>query len=140
MSILENVQSAGGSPLFVTELMSLLGLSQYDLEDPIRFERFKDVVAYMKDNKNYSYIIKKITMNKQVDPLDQTWTYIALDKQMDETEISLKEVNEQIETLLQFSNEKNINIEELEDYKMLSKTRDDIFNKLNQLDSEIKLY
>jgi len=140
MSILDNVQSSGGSALFVTEIMSLLGLNQYDLEDPIRFERFKDVVAYMKEQKNYAYIIKKIVMNKAVDPLDQTWTYIALDKQMDETEIELKEVNEQIETLTQFADDKGSNPEEMADYKTLVNKRNEIFGKLNNLDSEIKLY
>ena len=135
MSILENIQSSGGSALYATEMMSLLGLNQYDLEDPIRFERFKDVVAYFKD-KNYSYVIKKITMNKQVDPLDQTWTFIALDKQMDETEIELKETNEQIDTLFRFGSD----VEELQDYKTLTNKRDSIITRLNELDSEIKLY
>ena len=139
MSILENIQSSGGSALYATEMMSLLGLNQYDLEDPIRFERFKDVVAYFKD-KNYSYVIKKITMNKQVDPLDQTWTFIALDKQIDETEIQLKETNEQIDTLLRFASDKGSDVEELQDYKMLTGKRDSIIIKLNELDSEIKLY
>lgn len=139
MSILENIQSSGGSALFATELMSLLGLNQYDLEDPIRFERFKDVVSYLKD-KNYSYIVKKITMNKQVDPLDQTWTFIALDKKIDETEIQLKETNEQIETLIRFSSDKGNNVEELQDYKNLTSKRDSIITRLNELDSEIKLY
>lgn len=139
MSILENIQSSGGSALYATEMMSLLGLNQYDLEDPIRFERFKDVVAYFKD-KNYSYVIKKITMNMQVDPLDQTWTFIALDKQIDETEIQLKETNEEIDTLLRFASDKGSDVEELQDYKVLTGKRDSIIIKLNELDSEIKLY
>lgn len=139
MSILENIQGSGGSALYATEMMSLLGLNQYDLEDPIRFERFKDVVSYFKD-KNYSYVIKKITMNKQVDPLDQTWTFIALDKQIDETEVQLKETNEQIDTLLRFASEKGSDAEELKDYKTLTSKRDSIITKLSELDSEIKLY
>ena len=140
MSILENIQATGSTALFATEVMSLLGLNPYDLEDPSRFEKFKSVISYLKTQENYRYIIKKIALNKNVDPLDTVYDFVKLNEDMDLVEKEYKEVSEQIDTLVKFSSEKGVEPEELADYKTLSDKRDSIISKLQALNDEAKLY
>jgi cell division protein FtsL len=140
MSILENMQDAGGSALFLTDLMSKLGLNQYDLEDPIRFERFKDIAKQLKNNDNWSYIVKKVTLNKQVDPLDTVWTFLELNNKADLVQAELDSLNEDLDTITQFADDKEASVEDLGNYKRILDKKIQVENKLRGLEEEIKLY
>jgi len=140
MSILENMQDASGSPIFLADLMATLGLNQYDLEDPIRFERFKDISKQLKNNSNWAYIVKKVTLNKQVDPLDTVWTFLELNNKADMVQAELDSLNEDLETVIQFADDKEASVEDMGNYRRILDRKVQTENKLRGLEEEIKLY
>lgn len=140
MSIQYSIENSGDSVMKTGDIMSLLGLNQFDLEDPVRFERFKDVISGLKNEKEYAYLIKKTTMNKNVDKLDHLWGYLQLKKEREQIASDYKKVDESVGTLLTFASENGNNPIELNDYKDLSSKRAEIVSKLQNLEKEISLY
>lgn len=140
MSIDYSIENSGTDVFMASEMMSLLGLNQYDLEDPVRYRRFQDVIEGFKNNEHYSYIIKKIVTNKNVDKLDHTWGYLQLNKQKEQIITDSKKLDSEISTLINFASEKGNNPVEMNEYKALSEKRSNLMLKAEHIKAEIELY
>lgn len=96
MSTLERAfNDMGGSAIVATDIMTRLDVKDYDLNDPVRFKRFQDVLSYLKD-KDFRFLINKITTAKNVDKLDHVWGYVELSKQKEDKERELAKLGEEI--------------------------------------------
>lgn len=140
MSILENILGAGSSAVFATEMMNILGLNQYDLEDPVRYERFKEVIAKLKDNPQYSYIAKKVTLGKSVDKLDHLWGYLAVNDRADLIEKEIEALDKEISTLTDLSEVSKMDEYGSARHAELSKKKAALEESLEKSLEEISLY
>lgn len=86
----------GADVLTSVEVMSELGMSAMDLAFPEKFERFKDVVEYLKDQPDRSHFISKAVAGKDVNRLDHLWGYVTLNKNRDALMNQLKKLDEEI--------------------------------------------
>lgn len=74
-----NIDSMAGA-----EIMSLLGISPIELQNPVTFQRIADIVSYLKNVNDKSFFVNKITVGKPVaNKLDHVWSYIELLKNKD---------------------------------------------------------
>lgn len=64
-----------------TEIIELLGLKTYEVDNPKTFHKLQDVTNYFKDLPNARYKMLKILSNKNGDKMDILWTYVALKKE-----------------------------------------------------------
>lgn len=81
-----------------TEIMGLAGINSSDLVDPVRFQRFKDILDYIKTvpKEHRSYTISKAIAGKNVDKLDHLWGYTELSKRKSSKLKELKQLDEEI--------------------------------------------
>lgn len=62
-----------------SEIMNLLGITPYQLDDPIIFNRISEVVKYLKEIPDKSFFVNRITAGKPgVNKLDHVWSYIEV--------------------------------------------------------------
>jgi len=94
----EKFNDLGVDALTGTEIMGLADVTTTDLADPIRFQRFKDVLDYVKTipHEHRSYFIRKAVTGKNVDKLDHLWGYVELNKRKDLKAKELKKLDEEI--------------------------------------------
>ena len=90
MSIEGRFNDLGIDPVIAVKLMDLLNVSSDDFIDARRFERFKDVASYIGRFENYEYMIRKLTLTKNMDRLDHMWEWCQLSKQRQDIEKALK--------------------------------------------------
>lgn len=140
MSILEKIQDTGGSALFASDMMSLLDLSIDEIQDPVRFERFKSVINSFKDNPHYDYIVKKITMNKRVDKLNHVFEYANLLKSKERLDKECSLAEEETNLVVRFASEKGADPMEMAEYKRLAEKRSAVFSEKDKLEKELSLY
>ncbi len=95
MSLEQSFNDIGADSIVATDIMGQLGMNDFDLQDPVRFNRFKEVYDYLK-NKDYRFTIGKTTKGKQVDKLDHLWGYVELHKQKDILNSKAKKLDEEI--------------------------------------------
>ncbi len=82
-----------------TEIMGLLGLSAYQLNDPITMNRVMDVVNYLKNIPDKSFFVNRITVGKKIeDKLAHVWTYIELQKKRESLEGQRKIADIELQT------------------------------------------
>lgn len=61
------------------EIMGLLGLIPYQLDDPIVMNRMTDVVRYLKNVPDKSFFVNRISIGKNIqDKLSHVWSYIQV--------------------------------------------------------------
>lgn len=65
-------------PLIGTEIIDLLGMSDYEVENPKKYQQLRDVVSHFQADDNRRYSILKILNGKHGDKLDVLWTYVQL--------------------------------------------------------------
>jgi hypothetical protein len=139
MSISEIYNDIGADSITITDILMALGLNPDELQFGDRFMKFKDVMEYLKDQPNYSYIIRKLTTGKQVDALQHLWEWTQLSKSRDRYEKELQDKK----SILENMGEVDV---EIADQETLSKylTAKNDFDIMNQLlsdtNDEIKIY
>lgn len=139
--MIDKMLGLGLSPLYLTSLMGLLGIHPDELTDPVRFERFKDVAERLKDNKNYSYILNKITVGKQVDKLDHAWGYTQLEYNKEKLLKKKAEVQDNLNVILRLAGDKQItDPNDVVGYGDYSKMLSEVNDGLRQIDEEMGFY
>jgi len=139
MSVSEMYNDISADSIAITDIMMALGLSADELQFGDRFMKFKDVIEYLKDQPNYSYIIRKLTTGKQVDALQHLWEWTQLSKARERYE---KELSDKKSALDNFGevDEESMSGEELDSY-LNAKREYEMFNHLvEDTNNEIKIY
>lgn len=120
-----NIGAIGG-----TELMGLLGLSSFHLNDPILFNRVSDVVNHLKNEPDAAFFINRITAGKSVDRLTHVWSYIKTLEKKSSIQNQLTEAERKLQS---FSDKESVGtLSEIE--KSLAS---DFINKKNNLSEEL---
>lgn len=120
MDIESKFNDLGVDALTGIQLMKSLNLSPSDFIDEARFLRFKDIIDFFKNIPDREYILNKITVGKNVDKLDHTWSYVQLLGQKD-----------------RLKNEVEKNLLKLDTMNLLGE--DDSFLKQNLSESKVEL-
>ncbi len=126
----------GVDPLLATELMDLLGIYPDDFIDQRRFEKFKDVARYIGKFENYQYMIKKLTLAKNVDKLTHIWEWCELSKQKADADSQIDSVSLEDSEMTGMVN----NREGMEKLSKIQNLLKENINKSSKLDEEMKLY
>lgn len=135
MSVLEKYSDLGIDPLKATELLDVLGVSADELSAPGRFEKFKQMAKYMIKFDNFPYLIKKLTLTKNVDKLQHVWEWTELSRQLEEENQKLSAVSideKEIEHLH--------DPEVREKFGQLKAAMEESASKIKHLSEEIELY
>lgn len=114
-------------PIKGTEIMGLLNADAIDLQTPGRFERLQDIIAFLQDKEDAEYVIRRLTVDKNKDPIDHVWSFIVLKKEHDSLEKQVRDLHS--------GNVFNHDEEELLSEKAVSLKR-----RLNMLKEELSFY
>lgn len=82
-------------------LMEWLGVSSFDLGDPVRFTKFKDIIGYMKQFPvdTQRYLVRRAVNNKNVDKLNHVFEYTELLKNKKAIEEALERISAEASAL-----------------------------------------
>lgn len=123
------------------EIMSLLGLSSYQLDDPITMNRMTDVIKYLKDVPDKSFFVNHIMIGKNIqDKLSHVWTYIEVLKKREETESNLSNVEKQLRGYSDRAIMNQLSEAEKPIIFELSKQKDSILTELSRNKEEVFKY
>lgn len=137
----ENFNDWGIDALTGTEIMRLTGITPTDFVDPVRYQRFRDVIQHLKGIPDKEFYITKITLGKNVDKLDHLWSYVELEKRKAFKLDEAKRVDDEVSTFIRFANEKNIQkLDDLGGYVEASKKREVINNDIHALEEQMSYY
>lgn len=81
-------------PIKGTEIMGLLNADVIDLQTPGRFERLQEIISYLQNKEDAEYVIRRLTIDKNKDPIDHVWSFIVLKKEHDSLEKQIRDLNE----------------------------------------------
>jgi hypothetical protein len=138
--MLDSFNDIGISPILTTNIMQWLGLATYEVEDPVRFERIKDVINGLKKYKDPQRIINKLTAGKNVDKLDHVWGWLQLDSRMNEYESKMTDLIKQKEEIIRFSNEKQVDFNDLDDYIKVVDQITNLYQEIKHSQEEMFIY
>jgi len=65
-------------PLIATQVIQLVGMKDYEITNPQRYNQLRDIVTYFQDKNARFEILKVLSKNRGMDKLDAVWTYVAL--------------------------------------------------------------
>lgn len=123
------------------EIMSLLGLSSYQLNDPITMNRMTDVVKYLKNVSDKTFFINNITIGKNIeDKLSHVWTYIEVLKKKTDIETNLSDIEKQLNGYDEKTMLGQISESEKPIILDLSQKKDKILTELSQTRNEVFKY
>lgn len=71
----------GFDPIIGSEIIELLGLADYEVNNPKKYQQLKDVVDYYATDDNRRFSILKLLAGKQGEKLDIVWTYVELQRE-----------------------------------------------------------
>lgn len=136
-----NFSDLGIDPIKGAEIMQLLNVSPFDLQEPAKFQRVRDIVDFLKKYEDYSFLINKITLGKNVDKVDHVWGYIELNKQKQQKLTELQRVAQQVDTFIDFTSKKDMgNPEDSDTYRQLIDTRFAKEKEVARIDEELSFY
>ena len=94
----EKFNDMGIDAMTGTEIMSLTGLSAFDVKNPAIFEKLKDSISYIKTlpPDQRSFFINKVVAGKNVNKLDHLWGYVELNKKRDVKMKEMEQLKEEI--------------------------------------------
>lgn len=118
-----------------TEIMELLGVNPNDLIDPSRFKRFQDTARYLSQFENYPYMIKKLTIGKNVDKLNHLWEWTALAKQRQELASEFAQASTEEQELVG-----DTDPETLDRYAVVKTKVDRTMTSLKAIEAEMNIY
>jgi len=66
-------------PLIATQVIGLLGMKEYEISNPHKYQQLRSIVTYFqtKDNPRFE-ILKVLSKNPGMDNLTAVWTYVEL--------------------------------------------------------------
>lgn len=126
---------AGTDAITGSEIMGILGLSTDDFGLAQNYEKFKDIVQFMKGYSDYRYVLNKITRGKMVDKLDHAWNYVSIVKEKNHKKEKISELERKITELSTFGDENSTSV--LKDLTMMHV---DMKKDLALIESEMGLY
>lgn len=126
---------AGTDAITGSEIMGILGLSTDDFGLAQNYEKFKDIVQFMKGYSDYRYVLNKITRGKMVDKLDHAWNYVAIAKEKEIKKKRIEELEKQIDEVSRFGDDKKSNL-----LDGLSRMSTDMRKDCDLLEKEMSLY
>lgn len=68
----------GIDPIEGAEIMELLSIDPFELEDPKRFYRIKEVITFFQGNDQKRWQILKLLENNSGDRLERVWTWVQI--------------------------------------------------------------
>ena len=117
-------------------LMSMLYITPDDLKDPVYYERFEKVVAYLDDMHYPDILVRRITHNKNFDKLTVLYEYMVLQKEIAE----LTEKEEVLMTmegeLMSLEGDGEADIEMMDVANQLQEVRE----RKTELESNVEIY
>lgn len=91
------VDNIAADPTESFQIMSLMGVGADDLQDPMRFNRFRQVVEYFAGKGDTRFLINKTLAGKGgVDPVDHLFGYVTLRREFDQTKQRLSQLEQEI--------------------------------------------
>ena len=96
MSIDQQFDSLNVSAIEASDIMATLEMSNHEIDDPVRFQRFKDIIDYVKTVPDKRFFINKAIAGKSVDKLNHLWGYVELNKRKDAKRKELAKLDEEI--------------------------------------------
>lgn len=139
--MIDQLLGMGLSPLFAIGLMRLLEIHPDELIDATRFERFKDVLVCLKDDKNYSYLVTKLTTGKSVDKLNHVWGYTKLGKDKEKLLEERAGIQKNLDLILRMAGDKQVNDPaDVAGYSDHLKMLDGVNDRLNMINGEMSFY
>lgn len=135
MSVLEKYSDLGIDPMKATQLLDVLGVSVTDLSIPERFEKFKQTARYIIRFDNFPYLIRKLTLTKNVDKLQHVWEWTELSRQRDEEQGKLAAIS--------FDEAELENIKDpvvLEKFEQIRRVMNESTSRIKSIDQEMELY
>lgn len=114
MEMEKTFEDLGTDAIVGTKLMNLLGISSDDFIDGARFNQFKDLISYFKQNPDMTYIVNKLTIGKPVDKLNHIWGYVELNKQKEEQDkkiFALQAIDDKNQFSDQLKESKKLNLQ-----------------------------
>lgn len=77
-------------PLIGTEIMELLGVPPYALDDPKQFKQVHEIVSYFQGRPDYRHrLLSLVQKRPKSDKLDTVWTWLQLQKEREDKIASL---------------------------------------------------
>lgn len=139
--MIDQILGMGVSPIFATSLMGLLEIHPDELVDSVRFERFKDVLICLKDDKNYSYIVNKLTRGKQIDKLNHVWSYTKLEHEKKRLLEERDGIQRNLDLILRMSGDKQVkDPADVVGYSDHLKMINGVNDSLRKIDEEMGFY
>lgn len=80
----QNFTSLRIDPIAGTEILDILGLSTYDLDNPKKYSMIREVVEFYKGQNARGSILRILSKQPYMDKLDAIWTYVQLQKEKQE--------------------------------------------------------
>ena len=123
------------------EIMNLLGISPYMLNDPQTFGKVKEVMSYMKNLPDTAFFVSRITTGKVVPSrLDHVWSYIQVLNKKEDAQNKLMD----IEKNLRSYSEKELSGQLTDIEKSLAqdtiKSKDSVNEELGRIKEEVFIY
>lgn len=125
-----------GDPLKVGEYMQILGVTNDDLNDSFRFQRFQEIVKFLDTVPDPHFFIYKAVGSKQIDRLDFIHEYMHFHQEKAFYEKEMKDVEEKIAQY----NRDDLNEIERMTLNEFVVNKLDLETKIDQLKNEIKIY
>jgi hypothetical protein len=80
----QDFNSLNLDPLLATQIIRLLGMREYEINIPQRYNQLRDIVTYLQHSSNpRAEVLKVLSKSYGGDRLDTVWTYIELQKEKD---------------------------------------------------------
>lgn len=124
---------------FFADVYEWIGANQMDLEDPVRFAKIKDIIAYIKDKPDPKHLIIRAINSKNTDKIQHLWEYVQIRQKAEQ----LMEEHEKLEEMEGGVSEKFAYTQSEEDAFELSRVRemkDNIYKDLEYAQEEIRIY
>lgn len=122
-----------------TQIMRVVDITPDELSDPYTFQKFRDVMKYLKDMPDKEYFISKATVGKE-DKLSNLWSYVELHKQRDIAKQKLTTLQSDLAVYKEKESVKKLS--ELEKAMIMDKLneKESITKSISQLSEQIGFY
>ena len=87
----EKFNDLGVDAIVGGDLMYKVGITEWDLREPQKFEKMKEIISFLKEvpPEERGIIFNKVLMGKNVDKLDHVWGYVSVAKKYNESKKNL---------------------------------------------------
>ena len=80
------------------DLMYKVGITEWDLRDPSKFEKMKDIISYLKEipPEERGVVFNRVLMGKNVDKLDHMFGYVSISRKFNEAKKNMDLLREEL--------------------------------------------